>query len=277
MENARWKHTYACYDPFTQMSCSAQYQTETSGDTLIGSLTYSKLIRSGGHNCSTGGGLCSISPFGPQYVGAMRQDTVAKTVYIRLPLDTTERVLYDFSQPVGAIFNSIIQYQGTLIISSYDSILIGTVYHRRMNFAPGPFFSGYCIIEGIGSTSGLIEDFVTDHYGSMLDCVYINGQSIYPNPGSACSQVYTGIETTEVQHCTVMPNPFRENFKLELSKVVPDCELELYDVFCRKIFQRHYQNVQIIEAPKLQWLTGIYLYRIMNNKTILASGKVIAE
>ncbi len=85
------------------------------------------LVNGGCFGCSN----CDYA-FGLGYQGAIRQDTLARKVFIVLPDSITESILYDFTQNVGDTLNSILSdFCYPDIISSIDSILIGNTYHRK--------------------------------------------------------------------------------------------------------------------------------------------------
>ncbi|HLG35138.1 MAG TPA: T9SS type A sorting domain-containing protein [Bacteroidia bacterium] len=142
--NAIWRVDWGEAYCYNNSHPQAHYQYEMQGDTLIGIYNYHKIVRVLGY----GSYVCG--PYyipGAGYMGAIRQDTSLRQVYF-VPKDTAqEQLLYDFNLSIGDTVPG--KFIGGAIVQSIDSLLIGSTYRKTINF-------GY-IIEGIGSTSGLLE------------------------------------------------------------------------------------------------------------------------
>src|ERR1051326_2111949 len=138
-----------------------------TGDTIIGSTTYKKIQE---YTFCQNDGSTTLG-----YAGAYRQDTAQKKILLRLPSAISDTILYDFNLLVGNAIpqNWYISASPQSIISSIDSILIGTNYRKRFNF----IMSGHMpdtvqsLIEGIGSTTGLLLPLAANvEYSTSLYC-----------------------------------------------------------------------------------------------------------
>lgn len=191
------------------------------------------LVNGGCFGCSN----CDYA-FGLGYQGAIRQDTLARKVFIILPDSITESILYDFTQNVGDTLNSILSdFCYPDIISSIDSILIGNTYHRRINtYATGCNNTGTQFIEGIGSDKGLIESTMWFEIGSILICATHNGQTIYPDTTTFCPVIVGVVEIIKNElKLTVYPNPFLDYFEINLSKHLDEAVISIYNLWGQEV------------------------------------------
>jgi hypothetical protein len=121
-----------------------------NGDTLLGGKTYKKQYLS---NVVTGGSTIGITGFNtPTLLRFYRDDATARQVLYRniSASDTAEYVLYDFNLPVGSVvnyFNFIHNYKK---VAGYDSVLIGSNYHRTQLIVDSFNTPIDTLIEGLG-------------------------------------------------------------------------------------------------------------------------------
>lgn len=250
-------------------ACNIPYQYITNGDTIIHSILYTKIKVTGWTFCANNNCGYAIQT---GYRGAIRQDTIAKKVYVILANDTIEKTLYDFTQHSGDTINSILNGNyGTFIIESIDSILIGTIYHKRFNTQ----FPCASLIEGIGSTQGLLDPFACFEFGSTLICVNHFNQTIYPSSTTSCGMV--NINEITLIKTIVRPNPFGESFEIKLPKPFENVELIIYDLLSRQQFKKKYNQIETIKVTRNDLISGIYFYQLVSENKIIATGKIIAE
>lgn len=109
----------------------------------------------------------------------IRNDSAQKKVYLyNTPNDT---LLYDFNLTVGDTLKTAYANQGTLILMSIDSILIGSHWHRRHNYAPaGLPLALNPIIEGIGGERGFFGPLKHFEHNGILKCYSENEMIKYP-------------------------------------------------------------------------------------------------
>ncbi|HLG35036.1 MAG TPA: T9SS type A sorting domain-containing protein [Bacteroidia bacterium] len=246
------------------------YSYFIQGDTLINGNSYHKIYQSGtGHiYCAYGNSINNYYSWNDTYRGGIRQDTVGKKIYYINGFQ--ECLLYDFSLSVGDTFYDCLSYNP--ILTSIDSILIGTNYRKRFNF-PLP---AYSVIEGIGSMSGLLEPIFpgVESYSDLI-CFSQNGQTLYPDTTSLC-QIITSTDNHLAQEITfsIFPNPatnqltisipiHREQFAIK--------EIEIYDVLGEKVFKSQILNPDSqISVDVSSLAPGIYFVRVRTEKGSVA-------
>ena len=146
-----------------------QFTRVIDGDTVIGGLTYKKIL----------------DKVGGQYQYALREE--GKKVYIVDGHYETESLLYDFNKDVGdyLFLKETGAGDGTMQgwkVASVDTISIGCVRFRRMKiieynsfYGDSEWWGGYWI-EGIGSECLLESSFrLIGNYDDLISC-QINGQ-----------------------------------------------------------------------------------------------------
>ena len=262
--NAVWRVDYSwamCYP------ICWQYQYTISGDTLIGSKSYSKLYMSG----------IQESSWFNYYCGGMRNDTINRKVYFVDTNSTNEKLLYDFTLTVGDTIFSMdtLMYPNNFIIDSIDSVLVGSNYHKRFNLGGGPFIS---IIEGVGSTRGLFELYHLgweDYY--TLVCFSYNVE-IYPSGTTACPLITSQMIGIKEQHSEnvnviISPNPITSNSILSLNdKNTSIKEIEIYNSMGAVV--KEYKNVLSNNFPinRNDYKAGWYVAKVIttDNKYIVA-------
>jgi hypothetical protein len=250
-------------DPYPPMH-ENHFKYRLKGDTLINSITYQKLIRT---YINT---LCSIDTSTETY-GYMRNDIESRKVYYRYNYQTEESLLYDFSLQIGdTLKGSVFENSDEFTVSAIDSILINDNYHKRYSINLREFFMYEYLIEGIGTTIGLIERVSEFWPFYKLRCFSENGQLGYLDPwATECrletDSCYVGIgEITNGPKVLVIPNPAKTNelFSIDLSKSKQEGikTIDLYDIRGRKL-------VQIISpvfplAIKSPEKAGLYFLRL---------------
>lgn|GEM_PF-2871141 len=161
------------------------------GDTLINSLNYFRLYKSGVAYYD--------SPFwyNNVYVGAIRESD--NKIYYLKKDRTTEAWLYDFNLDVGDTIKAAIATGQTIL--SIDTLPGG---RRIFNYDLGHYTMGF-LIEGIGTNGGLLSggtSYIPWHSGQcacQLICYAENGELVYQNTtglGSNCDIVHPGHQYT---------------------------------------------------------------------------------
>lgn len=208
MHNAEWIN----YGGIALLSCPTctfvNYKYYTDGDTIINSLTYSKIKKLEGPN------LNDVSLF-PTYTGAIRQDTLNQKIYVVLTDSTTEHILYDFSLQVGDTNNSVLHSLvsnclgfNTETLYLIDTIQVNGNDHRVFHFQGSCAGNGVSYIEGIGSDFGLLFPNLMDIQESHLACLKINNQTYYPSNTESCVLTFVGVdEINENPMISISPNP----------------------------------------------------------------------
>ncbi|MFK7758052.1 MAG: T9SS type A sorting domain-containing protein [Flavobacteriales bacterium] len=219
-----------------------------NGDTLISGLTYSKIQMNLIDN--------PYGSSGQYYIGGLREDE-NKKVYFRpdslvvdedtafyyvlpflFPSDTTEYLLYDFSQiEVG---DTLVDYYNPNpndfdIVSGIDSTLIGDQYRKVYEFTNSFFsFPTSFFIEGIGSSLGLFAPFgnpfapgVTDYQLTCFTHEDVFFENPYEQEVTDCL-LLNSISEQSASLFQLYPNPSSQNLTLE-SSGSPILSVLIYD------------------------------------------------
>ena len=223
LTNAAWKEFHKKIYGSSNADIT-RIQHETSADTLINGEVYTKIVRTGSlHNPQTG-----TIYYNNEYVGAIREDS-SKRVFFIPEFYSAEQLLYDFNINSGDTLPVMYGMQAGVyyIVESIDSVLVLGTYHKRYNIKTDgtPELRWFYIIEGIGSTVGLLTKTDFDHsmYESDLICFKRNGQDAYPD-GAECElyepQPVDEPDPTDDQEknkTKIYPNPTK-------GIVIVDCE-----------------------------------------------------
>ena len=251
-------------------------------DTVIGGLTYHKLMLDsynmdhwmGPIVCQPG---CNFSPhfysYVGSYVGAIRQDAGLKKVYIYPQSSAGEMVLYDYDLQVGDTLDQTYTNITTFnMVSVIDSVLVGTNYHKRFWLwdinapAPGPNDTGYvALIEGIGSTFGLLEPLVPPfEYICAMLCVSVDSVTIYPPGATNCNFMTSGLPAIENhEHDVVIkPNPVSESTTISWGSNVRDVKLVIYDLHGKIVYNQLFSQTDHADLALRELISGMYAVSI---------------
>lgn len=196
------------------------YSIVYTGDTIIGPYNYHRLGTPYVNHFQQGN--CGSATTGS---GFIRQDTLLKKVFLMLPPDTTEQLLYDFTMQVG---DTVRGYIGSYafpqnIVYAIDSVLVGNNYRKR--WLVNPYYLIY-FIEGIGSTYGFIipsPGNITDGPDYTLTCFSQDSQPLYPDTTTSCEIIdLTRDPRVGKVSATLSPNPFHTSSKLEIRNLNTD-------------------------------------------------------
>ena len=278
LDSTIWKVRYWVSHPWPYTGCECYMTEYTDGDTIINSKTYTIIKRFNAPNCNQCAGAWIERAI-------VRQDSAERKVYIILPDSTNEHVLYDFSQTAGDTCNSILYPDpfacGQLIISSVDSVLINSKYHRRLNLQGGCLISGNAsLIEGVGSTLGFLEKLLIFESGTNLICAHqykTTNISIYPNGGFVCDTSSVGIteNQTENYRLEVFPNPFEDIINFEY--VFPIKNIRIYNLLGQEIYYLVIGGKQKVQLSRKEFARGLFIYRVETNDERVFKGKFVAE
>ena len=250
------------------------YSILIAGDTLISGHTYHKL--STPFVQVSLAGYCAQSHFAG-YKGAIRQDTLIKKVFFIPPDSITETLLYDFTMQVGDTVKGYLEswaYQADKVLS-IDSIMVGNTFHKRWYINSG--YSIY-IIEGVGSTYGLIEyspGSTFDFPDNSITCFSQNGQSLYPNTSTNC-QLITTINSIDPisNQVRVFPNPSSGLFTVDFDQPFNIKEVRVTDLLGNIVFLQQTNNQKKIHIDNLP--RGSYILTVIGKDCIEENIKIIS-
>jgi hypothetical protein len=279
--NVIWCDSFG-FDGNPTSACGVSSITIT-GDTIIDSAIYHKLFKSEfyyqsgvNYHCSTNNPLV----FWSGYKGAIRQDTIQRKVFYREPNSTTDSLLYDFSLNVGDTIKSYIKIlcpDSPTVVTSIDSVLIGTHYRKRWTVNQYFCISNAQIIEGIGSASGLLEPFINTGVGGQttykLYCFSQNNQTLYPyySLTSGCSLITSIQEQTSNDLISISPNPSSGQFTIETNSTDKK-NIDLFNINGKHVFSDIISEKAIIDMTNLN--EGIYIL-VIKTTTYISYRKIV--
>ncbi len=280
--NATWRvdfFTGAMVTTSTLCFSCYKCQYQISGDTIIGGCNYHKIMKTGSDYNYDGNLGCNFNMptcIENQYMGALREDLITRKVYF-INGSITDTILYDFTLNVGDTlhvgFNNHCFYNDT--ISSIDSVLIGTHYRKRWNYNIGGCGMPSSIIEGIGSTHGLLEELYSFESGGDLICFSQNDTTYYPNYNTSgnCDLITVGINEilNKEDPISIFPNPATDLLTISLPATnIKSCILNLYDMLGEKMLPTHTLNLKLETLNISSLPQGIYFLEVMmdNEKVV---------
>jgi len=252
-------------------------------DTIIGSFTYKKLNivllheLSVSYICFPSRPAIPVSYSG--YIGGIRQDILSKRVYYLEGSSNVEYLLYDFSLSVNDTLPATFNNLDTLTVQSIDSIFDGSNWRKRFNLLNGSWSSSNSLIEGIGSTRGLLSDL--DPWiqaRAELHCFQENGNTLYQDTcPTGCDFIITNNQNLDrLNSLQVYPNPFSTYTTIKLNTDFTEGELRVFNSFGQLVrFEESKGSIIIVEKGSL--VNGIYLFQLSNLKGLILNSKVIIE
>ncbi len=277
--NAVWTQVFSSY---WGADCGGQnplirddhFSYTMQSNTVIAGNTYRKIYSSGysHEHCVMTNTYNIYTPYPTIYVGAIRQDVGLKKVFF-IETGMTEKLLYDFSSVAGstlAVAPSANDGACTVTVTLVDSILIGSSYRKRFNLST----NNYSIIEGIGSTGGLLESICEpfENWGA-LQCFIQNNKTLYPDTINAC-QIMTRInEVNKFPKFSISPNPSSGIFNI--TGLQNEYAFEIYDINGRSIYKKYLNENKIIDISQNN--KGIYYYKISDAQGNSSHGILVLE
>lgn len=262
--NHYWQQLYSSNVSPNPYSC--YLKLKVLKDSVVNGKTY-QFIKSLNNLCS------------PYYgsSGLVRQDTVLKRI-IQL-INNQEKILYNFNKNIGdtALLTA---FGGTPLIytlQSKDSLLSNDgLYHKRYKFYPNGF--GFVtVIEGIGSTDGLLSPWVPFETGYLLECVARSHPSfttIYSSSGLGTScpidvglPLYREIKKT----LSIFPNPSSSVINISIGNIIAE-SLEIKNTLGQTILRVNNVNQEITKVNISDFVQGVYFVKVYSgssNATIL--------
>jgi hypothetical protein len=254
---------------------------EMVGDTLISGISYNKIYLR----------LCQYSDTflllnnKKGYVGALRQDIAAKTVYFVDKDSSNEGLLYDFSKIiVGGKYPPTLHHVDTnLIITKRDSITddLGNLRWKYVITDTARGISNN-IIEGIGFQGGYS---IVPKLNNFPVLIYfeVDFKSVWHSIGSKCDYALGVVEkelVSEFSKVFVYPNPAHDEFTFSFKESSPDdfdnLQLSVYDVTGSLVKQERVtsssQSFQRKDLP-----TGFYIWSLQCGSKQLGIGKLVLE
>lgn len=257
--NATWNVFWSSWGYGLQ---TGNYVYTFSNDTIINGLTYHKING---------------------YAAAIREDLIQKKVYVIPLFDSVPQLLYDFNLNVGDTLKGYLGISSTSYgdtVTTIDSILINSNYRKRWTIhadARITFGNKYYIIEGIGSSKGLLQQYQDFESDSNLECFSQNNQTIYPSADSImnCASLTSISDKRGIEKLYIFPNPTNGKFQVKLLGIIGNI-LEITDVLGNVIMKLGIKN-DTIEIDLLSQPEGVYFVRVSNSSGNFAMKKIVKQ
>ena len=199
-----------------------------AADTTIDGLSYHKVLFD--ETCVTNYMWEPWPPWTTGQSGALgaflRQDTTERKVY-QWTASLGDTLLYDFNMGLGPYPTTSVEAVPMEVIA-IDSVLLGDGWHKRWVLDATDFFmTPYAVIEGIGSTFGLLGPMYPPFELSQdLVCFETDSTPIYAwsqmIPGIGCDLSLGNLtEVTSFIGIPFHPNPFDQFIAIELPGPTP--------------------------------------------------------
>lgn len=266
--------------------CLATYYFHyyTSGDTVINSFVYKKIFKSFVALTSSG----PASPCDPippvqfsGYIGALRDDAAARKSFFVFPGFSNDSLLFDYNLNSNDTVKGFIVTNCTTVVSSVDSVFINGQFRKRWNCNACGNPNEY-IIEGIGSSYGLIERFANSPASQMFGriiCVNDSTNTLFVsgyNSLFGCSLIFNGeIEINFKNNITLAPNPFSVQSTLHSLQPFKNASFTVYNSLGQPV--RHIENLNghSLTLQRNHLPGGLYFFCIRQNGSIISTDKFI--
>lgn len=242
------------------------------GDTIIGSLSYKKIVQS---NDSTMNFINNST-----YYSAVREDS-KKWYFIRQG-DVQEYLLYDYNLDLNDTIHISNPYIGSEIdftISQIDSIELLGVFHKRFKIVGLEQAFGWSEywIEGIGSTSGLFYSGTqTIDFGYYLVCFHKDEDLIYMNSNeSSCYIKDLGLtkNTDKIKSIEVFPNPATDQLTIQNEDFTnQELIFKVYSLLGEVILLNEIIEGKIKQIDISNLDSGLYFYEVLRAKSVIQHG-----
>ena len=267
-----WKETYWWQpSPFFYNGIGDIY---LEGDTVFNDTIYHKI-----YNLRRDVFCSDIIISGPDYSGALREDTVTQKVYLRWNANYPETLLYDYTLQVGDTLPEemywMMLYEG-VFVAYIDTLITYDSVSRKVWYLDHeiPFEGWPHIIEGIGYTSGLtggIEPY-WEGWNELL-CFSVDGDEVWRSWRDTCyvvtdTCVPVGINETEHSKTKIKyyPNPVGTSttVSFEFNQIqTTDNYLWIFDLYGKEILSFDFHdNFFTIKSPANK---GVYMVKILVN------------
>lgn len=282
----QWRQMSECGNSMHPCLKTENFIYYVNGDTIIDSVTYVKIYKRGDFeewedvnpspisNCPT-----SYSTFNSLET-FMRQDG-RKIFWKGESGISPESLLYDFGLNKGDTINF---RHADGIISSVDSLIIGSDYRRIIYFHLDGRIDSSWIVEGIGNKNGFMEPF------DPLECIYIfycfrlNDTVAY---SADSTNIYTyncnfNVSLIEAETINIVgsvsPNPTVGIFEVEVNQPIHLANVSIFNIVGKKFKP----TVEEIDAKHFRldistFPTGIYYVNIEDTDSSNLVFKVLKE
>ena len=277
-----WKVQFGnvtCLDIHFLNDICSEYQYIVTGDTTINAQVYEKFSLSG-RDRNPGNETWTFWDSG--YHGCYRNDLANKQVYL-IPKDSlSEVLLYDFNLDVNDTLPDTYVYHpeeySIITVDQVDSILVNNTYLKRYHLNNAGFGGEY-LIEGIGSTLGLltyITPFFEQHYDLLCFINEEEGLNYYEYDSTVCELITDLPEVVPTEgQVEIYPNPAKDGFWIE-SDLKDEIIIEVYNAAGQRL-------KEVRTAARATWIDiskipdGLLFIKISTARKYIKTDKLIKE
>lgn len=290
-DSAFWRVDYQNFLQFQYpYEAYSYFHYYTTGDTLLNGKQHKKIFRS-----YVDYDLVNWTPpYNPPqppvagYAGALRDDATANKVYFVFAGTAADSLLYDYNLIEGDTLKGYISQSvysnSNLVVLSVDSVSIDGQYRKRWNFANDYNGDSAYVIQGIGSSGGLIEPLNTyaiDFTYRHLVCVSRDTETLYTstyNSVMGCTLI-EGISDLKLENkINCYPNPFSTETTLQADILFNNATLKVFNSRGQLVKQQKNINGCSITCHRENLPCGLYLFKIEeDNKTYTGNKLLIVD
>ena len=217
-----WRVNVTDEDVCTRQTYFHNYQI--SGDTLYNGLLYQKLY-SDGYVEIVQKGMPGCLPssfyqanFGLTLRAFLRQDILTSQVFMLDTISGTDSLIYDFSLAVGDTILSALNYLNEdLVVDSVSYVVLGdNLPHKHLWYHAVQGITSGALIEGVGSTNGILQPFSIFEDFYRLDCYSYNNIPVYAAPTfmGPCEPAFNITDNSGRLKLKMSPNPANDKVQL---------------------------------------------------------------
>jgi hypothetical protein len=271
---SEWRVNHSVWNPGVAIYYY-YYKDFIDGDTVIGSHQYDKVYESGYVHVDWIPNPYDYY-FHHQLHGFLREEN---DKWYTIDDNDQDALLFDFTLGVNDTVYSVFTYatDSPLVVTAIDSVLIDSVYRKRLYLNTDPDFGAQYMIEGIGATSGLFENMVFFEWNSELVCFAKNGESLWGATTEECDLTVNIPEKQGDQTaCPVYPNPAHDFTVLSIPSGSRKTSVLMIDAFGQTVFRQSDIRTPLIKIPLDACHPGVYLI-ITENGTGRHSIKLLVQ
>lgn len=261
--NPYWQVNKMCAVPYPCIQ-NETYNYFIGSDSSVNTLTYKKVMKQGSGYYSWIGNPpagCSGTYMYIDTIPWCLVRSAGKQMYVWMPSDTAEQLLFDFNLQVGDTLPiSYTTWNNDVFVTAIDSFNTGVGYRKR--FALGGNTWATYLLEGVGSDKGFLEPIsIPLECGYDLLCYGTNDTAWYPVQGPTCNLQTAANSLVFGKDVTVYPNPASDQLIISLPTDEKDVTVMLYDQSGRVIYTAM-PNSSIISIPVETRPNGIYVLHV---------------
>ena len=196
----------------------------------------------------------------------IREDTIAKKVFIYNKTTSSDDLFYDFNLVAGDTLKSTYASQGgILVVDSVSTIALFNGQIRKIFYLNNNQY----YVESIGGTQGLQYPIIVgaNNFNS-IGCISENNIPIW---GGLCVGT-VGISENQLASKVILPNPFGDILNITMTNT-GSYEVFLYNSFSMEILNKSFHESTSINTEHL--ISGVYFYKLINKNGLVLSGKLV--